>query len=210
MNCRIIMCAVLVLCVLSGGFALSADQSGEMLQTKKSEKSAISTSVNSSIMNKTVVKLGKGIDAKQMIPIAKILDKPEEFTDTYVTIKGEITQGCHHAGHWIRITEDNNSIDVYCQSKEWSFPTDHKGQIAAATGKIVVDKLEGSKLETYIKHQNSEHEGSMKIEDYPNGLKVVSMQAVGAELNKTERKKADSKRRNIGKSKTRSTTLKKE
>ncbi len=174
------LCAMIAL--VTFGVAFAGEKSEMQSDARTTGKNAPVSSVKSATTKSEVMQYGKAVDHKAIVTIADVLAKPEKYTDQPVTIEGIITQGCHHAGRWVRITDDDKSIDVYCQDVDWSFPTDHKGMHAVAMGKIVLSKIEGDELKAHIEHQNSEHEGSMKIEDYPDGLQMVTMNAMGAEL----------------------------
>ncbi|MBN2056768.1 hypothetical protein JW905_17705 [bacterium] len=125
--------------------------------------------------------LGQAIDETALVAIETLLAEPESYVDKTVTVKGDVIQGCHHAGGWIRVGDARYNIDAYCD-KTWHYPTDHKGYTAIVTGTVRSHLLLKEKLAGYIEHQNKLHEGNMKLEDYPDGLNIYYIQSIGALL----------------------------
>jgi hypothetical protein len=112
-------------------------------------------------------------DAKA-IPLAKLLEQPEAYTEKPVVVEGEIAAACSRKGCWMQLG------DVRVTFKDYGFfiPLDAKGMKVRAEGVAVVKTL--SKAEA----DHLEEEGA-KLTRREDGTAVeVSFVANGVELTK--------------------------
>jgi gamma-glutamylcyclotransferase (GGCT)/AIG2-like uncharacterized protein YtfP len=103
-------------------------------------------------------KFGESITIKEISPVSKILEKPEEFVAKKILVEGRIIDVCEDKGCWLEISSDKKFQTLKCYGKQngISFPADIKGKKAKIQGEIYKVELTKEKAIEYFKHQ-AEH-----------------------------------------------------
>ncbi|HEX9982981.1 MAG TPA: DUF4920 domain-containing protein, partial [Thermoanaerobaculia bacterium] len=91
-----------------------------------------------------VVKRGDAIAAgAKSLPLAQVLEKPENYTKTAVVVDGVVQNACTRKGCWMELTPEAGKTGVRVTFKDYGFfvPLDSKGMKARAEGVTVIKVL---------------------------------------------------------------------
>ena len=117
-------------------------------------------------------------DAKA-VPLAKVLESPDQYTKNAVVVEGVVTTACDRKGCWMQLAaakEGAQAVRVTFKDYAFFVPLDSKGAKARAEGVVTVKKL--SKRDA----DHLEEEGA-KLKRNPDGTaNEVSFVASGVEL----------------------------
>ena len=126
-----------------------------------------------------VIKRGAAIkpDAKA-VPLAKVLESPEQYAKTAVVVDGVISQACTRKGCWMELVPEAGKPGVRVTFKDYGFfvPLDAKGMSARAEGVTTVKTL--SKKEA----DHLAEEGAKLTRNEDGTAREVSFVASGVEL----------------------------
>ncbi|MBN1356136.1 hypothetical protein JXA40_07690 [bacterium] len=170
--------STLMIALMFGSIAFAGD--------KPQEKPAVAPGEGDQV----TIQFGSAERSKNIFTLQELMANPDQFVGKDLTTKGTVVEGCHHSGMWIRISHEGVTLDVYSGS-DWKFPTEHKGMIASVSGTLKSKILTGDELKAHIDHLNREHDGKMKVSDYPEGLKYYTLTATGATLKGTKKETID-------------------
>jgi hypothetical protein len=135
------------------------------------------------IAGEEVIKRGAPIapDAKA-VPLAKVLEAPEEYSKAPVIVDGVISQACTRKGCWMELVPAAGKEGVRVTFKDYGFfvPLDSKGMIARAEGVTTIKTL--SKKEA----DHLSEEGAKLKRNADGTAREVSFVANGVELRKAE------------------------
>ena len=135
------------------------------------------------IAGEEVIKRGAPIAAgAKAVPLAKVLEAPEEYSKAPVVVDGVISQACTRKGCWMELVPAAGKSGVRVTFKDYGFfvPLDSKGMIARAEGVTTVKTL--SKKEA----DHLAEEGAKLTRNADGTAREVSFVANGVELRKSE------------------------
>ncbi len=93
-------------------------------------------------------------DSGKLVKISYLIQKPENFKNKIVFVKGEITRVCEGSGCWIEIKEGENKIIAKSLDHKILFPKDFLGKKVEIKG-ILREKIkEGEKC--YVHKESGE------------------------------------------------------
>ncbi len=77
------------------------------------------------------------------VPLAQVLDKPEEFTKAPVVIEGLVETACQNKGCWMQVVPEAGKAGMRVTFKDYGFfvPKDSKGWKATMEGSVTVKTL---------------------------------------------------------------------
>jgi hypothetical protein len=142
---------------------------------------ALAVMISSAAQAGEVIKRGAAIDPNtRVVPLADVLEKPDEYTKAPVIVYGVITKACSNKGCWMQIASEADKDGVRVTFKDYGFfvPTDSKGLQARAEGVAAVKKL--SKKDA----DHLESEGAKLSRNADGTANEVSFVASGVELRK--------------------------
>lgn len=116
----------------------------------------------------------------QAVPLARVLESPDEYTKNAVVVEGLVTTACERKGCWMQLAAGEGEQAVRVTFRDYAFfvPLDSKGMKARAEGVTTVKTL--SKRDA----DHLEEEGA-KLKRNEDGSAVeVSFVANGVELTK--------------------------
>jgi hypothetical protein len=148
---------------------------------KKFSTFALAMLISSVALADEVIKRGAAIDpATRVVPLADVLQTPDEYTKAPVVVDGVITMACSNKGCWMQIAPEAVKTGVRVTFKDYGFfvPTDSKGLQARAEGVATVKKL--SKKDA----DHLEGEGAKLSRNADGTANEVSFVATGVELRK--------------------------
>lgn len=104
---------------------------------------------------------GEKINNPKITPISVIMNEPEKYKRSTVSVKGIITDVCSHRGCWMKIQSDKKfqNFMIKVRDGDMVFPLTLRGRIAIATGRIKVIKLSKEKAIKYFEHLSKESGG---------------------------------------------------
>ena len=81
---------------------------------------------------------GTEVDVKQVTKISTILQQPDKYLSSPVTIKGTVVGVCKKRGCWMTIASDKRfeNLRIKVRDGDMVFPMSAKGSQAIATGKL--------------------------------------------------------------------------
>lgn len=130
-----------------------------------------------------VVKRGAAISADgKVVPLAQVLEKPDQFEKTPVIVEGLVTKSCTNKGCWMELVPEVDKAGVRVTFKDYGFfvPLDSKGMKVRAEGVTKVKTL--SKAEA----DHLEGEGAKFTRNADGSVREVSFVASGVELTRDE------------------------
>ena len=128
-----------------------------------------------------VVTRGAAISADaKTIPLAQVLEKPDEFTKSAIVVEGLVETTCQNKGCWMQVVPETGKSGMRVTFKDYGFfvPKDSKGLKARMEGVVEVKKL--SKDEA----QHLADEGAKLNRDADGTAREISFVATGVELRK--------------------------
>jgi len=77
------------------------------------------------------------------VPLAQVLDKPEDFTKAPVVIEGLVETACQNKGCWMQVVPEAGKAGMRVTFKDYGFfvPKDSKGWKATMEGSVAVKTL---------------------------------------------------------------------
>jgi hypothetical protein len=136
-------------------------------------------SASAGLASDEVIKRGAAItpDATP-VPLAKVLESPEQYSKTAVVVDGVISQACTRKGCWMELVPEAGKSGVRVTFKDYGFfvPLDAKGMAARAEGVTTVKTL--SKKEA----DHLAEEGAKLTRNEDGTAREVSFVASGVEL----------------------------
>jgi hypothetical protein len=116
-------------------------------------------------------------DAKS-VPLAKVLETPQDFTKEPVVVEGLVEAACQNKGCWMQIVPEPGKAGMRVTFKAYGFfvPKDSKGRKA---------KMEGTVSVKTLSKQEADHlsEEGARLNRNPDGTAhEVSFVATGVEL----------------------------
>ena len=128
-----------------------------------------------------VVKRGTPIaaDAK-VVPLAKVLEKPDAYTKTPVVTEGHVEAACTKMGCWMQLAPEDGRNAIRVSFKDYAFfvPKDSKGMNARVEGVVEIKTLSKDEAD------HLEHEGAKLHRNEDGTAREVSFVADGVELRK--------------------------
>lgn len=114
------------------------------------------------------------------VPLAQVLDKPEEFTKAPVVVEGLVETACQNKGCWMQVVPEAGKAGMRVTFKDYGFfvPKDSKGMTARMEGTVAVKTLS---------KEEAEHlagEGAKLNRNEDGTAREVSFVATGVELRK--------------------------
>ena len=128
-----------------------------------------------------VVTRGAAISAgTKTVPLAKVLETPDEFTTSAIVVEGLVETACQNKGCWMQVVPEPGQAGMRVTFKDYGFfvPKDTKGLKARMEGVVAVKKL--SKDEA----QHLADEGAKLNRDADGTAREISFVATGVELRK--------------------------
>lgn len=119
-------------------------------------------------------------DAKA-VPLATVLESPDDFSKTAVVVEGVVTTACDRKGCWMQLAaakEGAQTVRVTFKDYAFFVPLDSKGYNARAEGVVSVKKL------TKRDADHLEEEGAKLKRNADGTANEVSFVASGVELTK--------------------------
>ncbi len=112
------------------------------------------------------------------VPLAQVLETPEDFTKAPVIIEGLVETACQNKGCWMQVVPEAGQSGMRVTFKDYGFfiPKDSKGRTARMEGMVEVKKL--SKDEA----QHLADEGAKLNRDADGTAREISFVATGVEL----------------------------
>ena len=104
---------------------------------KKLTSMAVALMISSAALAGEVIKRGAAIDPDTpVVPLADVLQKPDQFTKAPVVVDGVITKACSNKGCWMQLAPETAKDGVRVTFKDYGFfvPTDSAGLQARAEG----------------------------------------------------------------------------
>jgi hypothetical protein len=127
----------------------------------------------------SVVKRGAAIssDAK-VVPLATVLEKPNDYAKDAVVVEGVIAKNCTNKGCWIELVSEIGKPGVRVTFKDYGFfvPLDSKGMKARAEGVTTIKTLSKKQAD------HLEGEGAKLARNEDGTAREVSFVAAGVEL----------------------------
>ena len=126
-----------------------------------------------------VISRGAAISADtKVVPLADVLEKPEEFTKSAIVVEGLVETACQNKGCWMQVVPEAGQSGMRVTFKDYGFfvPKDSKGRKARMEGVVAVKKL--SKDEA----QHLADEGAKLHRDADGTAREISFVATGVEL----------------------------
>lgn len=112
----------------------------------------------------------------QPVPLAKVLERPDDYTKNAVVVEGTVTTACERKGCWMQLADGKEAVRVTFKDYAFFVPLDSKGMKARAEGVTTVKKL--SKREA----DHLEEEGAKLRRNADGTANEVSFVASGVEL----------------------------
>jgi hypothetical protein len=126
-----------------------------------------------------VISRGAAISADaKVVPLAQVLEKPDEFTKSAIVVEGLVETACQNKGCWMQVVPEAGQSGMRVTFKDYGFfiPKDSKGRKARMEGVVAVKKL--SKDEA----QHLADEGAKLNRDADGTAREISFVATGVEL----------------------------
>ena len=122
-----------------------------------------------------VVKRGAAIPAgAKVVPLADILQTPEDFTKTPVVTEGVVEAACTNKGCWMQL----GGVRVTFKDYGFFVPKDSKGMKARVEGVVAIKTLSKDDAD------HLEHEGAKLTRNEDGTAREISFIANGVELTK--------------------------
>lgn len=132
------------------------------------------------------INFGAGADMSRLQAISVLLDKPDEFIDQQVTVKGTITAVCQKRGCWMELASDKRfqTLKIKVRDGDMVFPMSTKGRTAFATGKLTGKTLDKSQTIKYLKYQAEESNQRFDASSVTKGMTVYQLTPTGVTIAK--------------------------
>lgn len=117
---------------------------------------------------------GTGADMSKLTPISSVLDKPQQYYQSPVTIKGMIVKVCKKRGCWMELASDKayESLTIKVPDGQMVFPMSSMGKTAYATGNLKPKTLN---MEQSIAHLKKQAEANKQTFDASKVTEVVTL-----------------------------------
>lgn len=81
---------------------------------------------------------GTAVDTSKVMKISTLMENPQDYLNSPVTIKGTIVSVCQKRGCWMTIASDKRfqNLRIKVKDGDMVFPLSAKGSQAIATGKL--------------------------------------------------------------------------
>lgn len=128
-----------------------------------------------------VVTRGAAISADtKTVPLAKVLETPDEFTKSAIIVEGVVETACQNRGCWMQVVPEAGQSGMRVTFKDYGFfvPKESKGLKARMEGVVAVKKLSNDEA------QHLADEGAKLNRDADGTAREISFVATGVELRK--------------------------
>ncbi|HEX2120995.1 MAG TPA: DUF4920 domain-containing protein [Thermoanaerobaculia bacterium] len=128
-----------------------------------------------------IVKRGAAIPADaELVPLAQVLEKPDQYAKSAVVTEGVIETACERKGCWMQLAPEAGKPGVRVTFKDYGFfvPTDSKGMTAKVEGVVAIETLS---------KEDADHlaaEGAKLTRNEDGTAREISFVANGVELRK--------------------------
>src|SRR5690242_21951723 len=78
------------------------------------------------------------------VPLATVLESPNDYTKTPVVVEGTVLNACERKGCWMQLKDADQAVRVTFKDYAFFIPLDSKGMKARAEGVTEVKKLSRS------------------------------------------------------------------
>ncbi len=128
-----------------------------------------------------IVKRGAAIPADaELVPLAQVLEKPDQYAKSAVVTEGVIETACEKKGCWMQLAPEAGKPGVRVTFKDYGFfvPLDSKGMTAKVEGVVAIKTLS---------KEDADHlaaEGAKLTRNEDGTAREISFVANGVELRK--------------------------
>jgi hypothetical protein len=96
----------------------------------------------SALLSAAEAKYGKALTLKEPVPLATVMENPDQYAGKTVQVKGKIAEVCQMMGCWLELTDnDGHHLRFNAHEAGIEFPKDSAGKPAIAEGKLVKQEL---------------------------------------------------------------------
>lgn len=106
---------------------------------------------------------GASFEPAPSVPLAALLERPQEYADKTVTTEGKVQRACTSKGCWMEVGEGDEACRVTFKDYSFFVPTDSAGARARIQGKLATRVVEAAAV------QHLEAEGARFNNKKPDG-----------------------------------------
>ena len=112
----------------------------------------------SSVVAAKDINFGTEVDASKVMKISALMEKPQDYLSSPVTIKGTIVSVCQKRGCWMTIASDKRfqNLRIKVKDGDMVFPLSAKGSEAIATGHLKELKYSLKQTRQVLAHRAKE------------------------------------------------------
>lgn len=128
---------------------------------------------------------GEGVEIEQVTSIHEILSDPDAFLGQTVRVEGQVLDVCPSKGCWIELGDDAESIQIKVEDDVIVFPSDAKGRIAAAQGKVEALEMSREQYLQWLAHVAEERGEAFDPEGAEIGAgpyRIIRIRGTGARI----------------------------
>ncbi len=98
---------------------------------------------------------GDAVDKNKLIKISTLMEKPDDYLSSPVTIEGTVVGVCQKRGCWMSIASDKRfqNLRIKVNDGDMVFPMTAKGSKAFATGMLTKNQLTLSESKRLLAHR---------------------------------------------------------
>lgn len=128
---------------------------------------------------------GSGVDLPEATRIADILADPDAYIGKTVRVDGGVLDVCPKKGCWVEIGEPGESLRIKVEDDVIVFPTDAKGHVASAQGKVEAVEMTRDAYLGWLEHlaeERGEPFDRDAIDVGPGPHRLIRIQGTGARI----------------------------
>ena len=127
--------------------------------------------------------LQQPVEMSLLTPIQSILNAPDKYLTSAVTIKGSVVAVCKKRGCWAEIaTEQGNIIRVKVKDGETIIPMSSRGKKAFVSGMLTPLVLSQQQAILYLEHMAKDAGESFDRNSVKSGLTVYQLLATAIQI----------------------------
>mgnify|MGYP005839607485 CR=1 FL=1 len=127
-------------------------------------------------------KLGKPLTLKEQVPVATLLENPDEWIGKTVQVKGSVRAVCQAMGCWMQIADDSSPKGIRIKVKEGEivFPANSPGKTAIAEGRFAKVEMTREQALEQAKHEAEMNSRRFDPESIKGPVTIYQIQGSGA------------------------------
>ncbi|MGE5488446.1 MAG: DUF4920 domain-containing protein [bacterium] len=127
-------------------------------------------------------RLGRPLTLTEPIPVARLLENPDQWVGKTVQVKGAIRGVCQAMGCWMQIADSSSpkGIRIKVKDGEIVFPADSVGKTAVAEGRFAKIEMTREQAIAQAKHEAEMNNRTFDPESIKGPVTIYQIQGSGA------------------------------